>query len=124
MGIRTFWDNADKTIVRLDFASWGWLDVHAAIEEFLALSATVDYPVAALLNLREANVVPLEGALTNMQYLFHMLPDKLALVGVKPLGKIMLNIFFSMQPSYRQRVFLAETLDEARTLLNAARQIK
>lgn len=118
MAIRVVWDNAEKTIVRMDFeASWGWTDVHAALETLDTMRLSIDRLVAVIVNLTTANVMPLEGSITNLQYALNRIAVQIVFVAAKPIGKSVLDILSNVQPALKHQIAFATTLDEARKLL-------
>jgi hypothetical protein len=119
MSIQVVWDNAEKTIVRMDFGTWGWADVHAALKELATLSMDlVGTSIPVIVNLEHANAMPLVGAITNLRYIFieSETPYLFILVAVKPIGKVVLKMLSDIHPPLKQKVLLVNTLAEARAL--------
>jgi hypothetical protein len=117
MAIQVVWDNDEKTIIRMDFDDWQWTDLHAALEALLTLGKSSNEPLGVIVNLEKANVMPLEGALTNLQHALSVVEPRAVLVSVKPIGKAIFDILTKLNPAHRDKVLYAETVDEARALL-------
>lgn len=119
MPIRVVWDNEEKTIARMDFeSSWGWVEFREAQQILKGLRAAVTYGVPVILNLQNAQPMPLEGAVTNLKHSAqHDLTDNMVFVSIKPVAKELIRIFSEIQPEIRAKVFFAASLEEARKLL-------
>jgi hypothetical protein len=117
MGIHVLWDNDEKTIVRMDFEDWQWTDVHGALETFHTLAKSVNQPVQLIANMKNANVLPLEGAMTNLQHVMNVIEHKIVFVSAKSIGKAIFEVLSKVNPSYKEKLLYVETLDEARALL-------
>lgn len=128
-GIVVGWDNPEHTISRWDFVgSWQWDDWYVATRQALDLRAEVsDYPVVpTIFNFKHSGPAPLP-----LQLLPHLRAgaeimdprDYVVAAHCSGLMRSLIEIFRTLNPRLGERVLIAETLDDARTLIALRREV-
>lgn len=119
--IRVEFDNPEHTIIRWDFRGrWTWDDWYVSVQQVIALRASVnDKPVVpAIINFKLSGPLPL-GALPHARATGEFMDprDYVVIVHASGYMRSMIEAFRLLNPSFRERILLADTLDDARALI-------
>jgi len=123
MGIHLRWDDESRTRVIWEFdRTWNWKDYFAAQEQHMKLAAEVDYPVDAIVDMRESVSLP-SGVPTQFKRIAqaYNADSYSVLVGVSRFVSIMFDLFARVQPETARKILTAKSMDEARALLREKR---
>jgi hypothetical protein len=120
-GIRVEFDNPEQTIIRWDFKGrWMWDDWHEGASRALELrQMVIDTPVVpAIFNFKYSGPVPM-GALPHIRTAGELMDPRDYVVVANGSGFIrsLVDAFCTLNPSFRDKVMLADTLEEARALI-------
>jgi hypothetical protein len=119
--ITVVFDNPEKTIIRWDFRGrWTWDDWYAGTRRALELRATVyDTPcVPAIFDVKHSGPVPM-GALPHARTAMEMMDPRDYVIIAHASGFIrsITEAFRLLNPTFREKVFLARTVAEARQMI-------
>ena len=119
MGIRIFWDDDEKTVIRYEFEeSWTWEDLIAAVQKDDELMAEVDHTVHLILDMRAIRDVP-SNPMGHLRSIAGMVSPQLGLVifvGTNRWAQALVEIFYKVYKSQvkgMSGVAVVATLDEA-----------
>jgi hypothetical protein len=120
-GIKVEFDNPEQTIIRWDFRGrWTWDDWDISVRRVMALRQLVnDRPVVpAIINFKYSGALPL-GALPHARATGELMDarDYVVIVHASGYMRSMIEAFRLLNPSFRHRILLADTLDDARALI-------
>ena len=120
-GIRVEFDNPEQTIIRWDFRGrWTWDDWYVSVQRVMALrESVIDRPVVpAIINFKYSGALPL-GALPHARATGEFMDprDYVVIVHASGYMRSMIEAFRLLNPSFRHRILLADTLDDARALI-------
>lgn len=120
-GIRVEFDNPERTIILWDFRGrWTWDDWYVSVQQVMALRQSVnDRPVVpAIISFRHSGPLPL-GALPHARATGDFMDPRDYVVIAHASGYVrsMIEAFRTLNPSFRDRILLADSLDEARALI-------
>ncbi len=114
--ITVTWDNAEKTIVRLDYADpvKTWDEYHAAVAESNALAQTVSHPVDLIHN-PGATKMPPGNALMQISRAMRAQPDNVGSIYMVVKDSLARRILETLMRLFVTRnMHFADTLEEAR----------
>ncbi len=120
-GIRVEFDNPEQTVIRWDFRGrWTWEDWYVSVRQVMALRQSVnDRPVVpAIINFKYSGSLPL-GALPHARATGEFMDarDYAVIVNASGYVRSMIEAFRLLNPSFRERILLADTLAAARTMI-------
>lgn len=122
-GIIVDWDDLQtKACIRWDFYGvWSWDDWYAGMETALALRAEViDTPIVpAIFNFEHHLHPPFTGLLPNIRNGGELMDPRDFVVAAYPSGFVrrIIEVYLSIHPVMRERVFVVHSLDDARRLM-------
>lgn len=119
-GICVEWDNAEQTIIRWDFYVWTWDDFRAAAQQSSDMRALMKHVpnLPSILNFQHSSSIP-SGALAHARTAVpKMTADYTVLVGASAFARRLTQLFIELNPRIRGKVFIVDTLDDARKLIN------
>lgn len=122
-GIAVGWDDpAARAIIRWDFSGvWTWDDWYTATETALTLRAEViDTPIVpAIFNFQHHLHPPFTGLLPNLRNGGESMDPRDFVIAAYTSGfvRLMIEVYLAMQPTMRDRVLIADTLDDARQMV-------
>ena len=122
MTVQIYWDNDDKTIVRLDFRdSWTWDEAEAAVAKNTRMLDSVDHTVHAILDMSQSVDAP-PLALTHTRNLIakrHPRSGITVLVGANDVLSTFWKVFVQAYGRLvrADRYGFAQTAEEARQLI-------
>ncbi len=124
--IKVTWDNEQKTILHVHVhGAWTWANMETAIQEVTSLLDTVEHKVDTIFDATGAGPIPPNAFayLRKMNRSSHPNQDKVAVVGLTPLARTLMNTFskvYGLAKGSDTR-FMA-TLGEARAYLEQTRR--
>jgi hypothetical protein len=125
MKVSVSWDNDDKTAIRYDFEQgWTWSDFSAATVDGFALTRSVQHTVDSISYFKPGVELP-PNALFQFRKAMANAPKNrgvTVIVGGSLFIKTLVGAFSRIYPQLGQRLLLADSLEQARTLLSARRQ--
>ena len=117
MPIEVEWDNAEQTILRLDFhAPWNWEAYEAAVLKSSQLIGTAAQPVVMIVNGATIEQLP-QGALSHFRQSEFLVPGNLGcicVVNANPLIRLVISTVGKLSPQIGKRLRIADSLEEAR----------
>ncbi|MEZ4670958.1 MAG: hypothetical protein R3E39_23900 [Anaerolineae bacterium] len=120
MPITIYWDNPQKTIIRLDFqGSYNWNDFVEATKAATRLMLEVAHPVSILANMRPGNMPKNGNAIAIGRSAIQRMPanfDLLILV-TNPLVEVLGNAFRHLDREFREKMILVKSVEEAYEVL-------
>ncbi len=122
MGITVTWDDEEQTMLYLHFEpEWMWDTYYTAIRQVETLAGTVTHEVDLIVDVRDVGRVPGDYILHARRGL-SLLPDnfgRAALIGTgaQPLLSVTVDLLQRAFPVWKDRLFFAESLPEARAEL-------
>lgn len=128
MPITVAWDNEEKTIVRVTYSGrWTWEEAYTIPAKIRTLIAGLDYEVATIHDMRDANFLP-SGAITHTRDILSKPLDKVGLVvliGNSRFIEAMYQIFKKLYPRIVEQMNfrLVMTEAEAYRLIESARSV-
>jgi hypothetical protein len=127
MGITVVWDNDEQTIMRYDFeGQWVWSEFFAATAEAFTLTRSVTQTVDSISNFKPGAALP-SDALFQFRRAMATAPKNrgvTVIVGGSTLIKTMVIVFGKVNRQLGERLFLADTLDQARMLISSRYKTK
>lgn len=115
------WDNAQQTILRIDFArGWQWQDLFHVLEDANQLLDASPHPVSIIANPLSNFVHMPNGIIANIPRLVGMKHDKMNLaviVGNNHLVKLAVDLLVRLLPQDRNLIHYTTSLDDARTIV-------
>ena len=125
MPIKVTWDNEQKTILHVHVnGAWTWQEMETAIEQVFSLLDSVEHKVDTVFDATGAGPIPPNAFayLRRMNRATHPNQDNVAVVGMTPLARTLMNTFSKLYGLAKgsDTRFMA-TLDEARTYLSELR---
>jgi hypothetical protein len=120
--IRVEFDNPERTIIRWDFRGrWTWDDWYISVQQAIGLRDLVieKQVVPILMNFKHSGPLPL-GVLPHARATVEFMDPHDYVVVAQASGYVrsMLAAFYLLNPSFRDRILLADTLDDARALIH------
>ncbi len=120
MPINILWDNEQKTIIRFDFiGNWDWDEYWHCVERSNAMLSEVEHPVNTIANLHESAGLP-TGSIQQIKRTFDQAPRNLGIIVINQGGmfvRVMASAFARVYQRQSQRIFLAESLESARAII-------
>jgi len=127
MGITVLWDNDEQTIIRYDFEGrWVWSEFYTATENAFALTRSVTHTVDSISNFKPGAALP-SDALFQFRRAMATAPKNrgvTVIVGGSTLIKTMVIVFGKVNRQLSERLFLADTLEQARALISTCHSPK
>jgi len=125
MAILAAWDNDEKTIIRHDFdAAWSWDEFWELVRLNSAMVESVSpKDVDIIVNLGKS-MTPRGGlTMSNLRKArLSALPNQgIVVVVATPFMKALLSVFISFDPEMSEKLFIVETLEEARRMISERR---
>ena len=124
MSISTRWYDDQHKVIILQFeGDWNWDDLWAAQEEENQLAASVSYPLVALVDFSQSNLLPKGNILSNGRTSINKIHDNVAQIIVYVQSRtieVFTSLVVEMMPSWRNRVQVAKTLEDAQRLIAEA----
>ena len=120
MGIHFEWDDAKKVATIPVEAPWNWDDLKSVIDFAHDEIQAVGYPVAIIADLTRIGQLPAGNLVRQLQYSqAHTAKNVYAtvIVGAPYVVTTFLNIVMKVRPNPTDLVLFAQSLDEAKTLL-------
>jgi hypothetical protein len=127
MGITVLWDNDEHTVIRYDFeGQWIWSEFFVATGDAFTLTRSVSHTVDSISNFMPGAALPSDALFQFRRAMATAPPNRgvTVIVGGSTLIKTMVIVFGKVNRQLGARLFLADTLDQARTLLSARRSPK
>ena len=127
MPVHVNWDDAERTIIRVEYVgSWTWEECFEALSQANGLSASVDHPVARIVDTSEGSMTP-PNAMAQIPTLVKLVDPRMDMhvsVGANRLGHMMSDLFFRLgSPTVqRERYHWAESVEQARFLIRLYRE--
>jgi hypothetical protein len=122
MAIRVFWDDQDKTVLRYEFSGlWTWDEFHAAMRQGWAMLDSVQHPVDVINDFSVCDFVPPNSLSHFVRAARRTHPNSrhIVVVGVhNPFLRAIGTILGRMFPEMAQKMSYADSLEEARAMLN------
>jgi hypothetical protein len=122
MSIAVLWDNTEQTIIRYDFeGQWVWSEFFTATQQAFALTRSVPHTVDSISNFKPGAALPSDALFQFRRAMASAPPNRgvTVIVGGSTLIKTMVIVFGKINRQLGERLFLADTLDQARALLAA-----
>ncbi len=121
MSVTVAWDNAAHTIIRCEYE--GEIDgenVRAALAAVAALLEGIDYPVDFINNLSSAHIGS-EALIAGIRAMSDWPPHtrRVVVVSGQAAVRAAANVVRRLYPKWRRRVFIVDTVAEARQILAA-----
>ena len=124
MGVSVSWDNDDKTALRYDFKGrWTWQEFDAATVEAFAMTGSVPHIVDSISNFEIGAALPPNALFQFRRAMSKAPPNRgiTVIVGGSLFIKTMVTTFSRLNKQLGERLLIADTLNQARTLLAARR---
>jgi hypothetical protein len=127
MPVYVNWDDAEQTIIRLDYVgSWTWEECFEALSQAKALSASVDRPVARIIDTSKGSLTP-PNPLAQLPTLVKLVDPHMDFhvsVGANRLSHMMSDLFFRLGGTNVQRDLYhwAESVEQARFMIRLYRE--
>jgi hypothetical protein len=120
-GICVEWDNTEHTIIRWDFYVWTYADFHDAIQitfQMFAAAKLATHP-PSILNLTHSARIPL-GAFLHSRVALQLMDQQsyTVVAGASGFARQITEMFINFNPTARSKVFIADTLEEARLFIS------
>lgn len=125
MSVNVSWDNDDKTALRYDFkARWTWEEFDAATVQAFAMTGSVSHTVDSISNFETGAALPPNALFQFRRAMSKAPPNRgiTVIVGGSMFIKAMVTTFSRLNKQLGERLLLADSLDQARTLLASRRQ--
>jgi len=119
MGIRTSWDNENKTILRIEYeGSWTWEDFHKAHDEGNELIKSVSHRVAVIIDVSKSRLIP-SGALSRGKHVTENKPANQGMTAVVGANGFIQGLYDLFRKVYRKdfNLIYVSSLEEARARL-------
>lgn len=120
MNVTVSWDNPEKTIIRYDFEpTWTWPEFYQAVANAFAMTRSVGHTVDSISNFKPNAALP-PNALFQFRRAMIGAPKNRGLtviVGTSPYIRKMVGMFSQFNHSLGKRLVLADSLEDARSLL-------
>jgi hypothetical protein len=127
MSIITSWVDPEKTIARYEFVGqWTWDEMSVAIKEMYAMLGSVPHKVDIIIDLSGSSGEPPRGMLAHLRAGTMEARNNWnsgVFVGVSPFVRVLLNTFRRVEPRLAKRYAVANTIQEAQTLILNRRSI-
>ena len=121
-GICVEWDNPERSVIRWDFYDWTWDDFHAASQHTLKLFETDKggARTPSILNLKHSKRIP-PGVFPHSRFALDLMDesDYTVIAEASGLARTLTEIFLRFNRQAREKVFIVNTLDDARTFITA-----
>lgn len=128
MGVTVAWDNADKTVICLNFAApWHWADYDCAVAQAQVVIQEVNGPVDVIMNLLRGPALPIGRPFAHLGSAVTLLGSrmrKLIIVGGDTSSRNILSMFFGMFFPVGQKLFLVQTLEAAQAILMEHQELR
>jgi hypothetical protein len=120
------WDDADHTVIRWDFYDWTWDDFHAAAQQVEAMFTAANKPfyIPSILNLKHSGRIPI-GAFPHFSVAIDMMETDgwTVIAEASGFARTLAKVFMTFNPAAREKVYFAETLEDARRLIKQRRSL-
>ncbi len=125
MAIQVGWATEARRTIYVRYEKvWTWADFAAAKVQIDALLNSVPYTVDIISDSRESGGLPHGNALSHLGHSFQTAPGnigKVVVVGANPFFKSLLQILQTISLNHAaQNIRFSKTLDDARSLIDAA----
>lgn len=121
MTIITSWVDSEKTIARYDFVGrWTWEEMMVAIKEMYVMLDSVPHMVDIIIDLSQSPSEPPRGMLAHLRtgtMEARANWNSGIFVGVSPFVRVLINTFRRVEPGLAKRYAVANTVDEALTII-------
>lgn len=128
MGIRQWWDEKDKTLVRCEIrGEWTWEEFHEAMAQIRALARQVKYRVDMVIDLSEAGPLPMSAASLQLKNMLDRMPEHFGvtvLVTSDNYTRMVVESLDRVLPDARGRLYTTGTVNAARRIILLARSAK
>jgi hypothetical protein len=127
MPVHVNWDDAEHTIIRVDYVgSWTWDECFEALRQANALSASVDHPVARIVDDTKGSAAP-PNPLPQLPILIKLVDPRMDIhvsVGSNRFAHMMSDLFFRLgSPTVqRERYHWADSIEQARFMIRLYRE--
>lgn len=122
MPINVLWDNEERTIIRFDFiGNWDWNEYWHCVERSLTMLVQVTHPVDTIANLANSAGLP-TGSIQQVKRTFDQAHVNLGIIVINQGGmfvRVMASAFARVYRPQAQRIFLSESLENARAIIRA-----
>jgi hypothetical protein len=120
VGIRVYWDNSEKTILRQDYgAMWEWEEYEASFAEIHAHVGEVDHPIGIIADVGKIGRIP-PDAIMHGSRAVRELPDRVSLCVVVTPSRLTMMILQAIRAVTRyDKIRIAPSIDQARHLIAA-----
>lgn len=124
MAVRVYWLDEAKTLVQYDFVGdWTWEEFYPVLEEALVMEHSVSHRVDVVCDFRSAGALP-QNVLVNLKTVTEKAPPNSGLSVFVTTNRFFILTYdtaVKFYPKTRQFYAVAETIEEAHALINAAR---
>ncbi|MEO8610043.1 MAG: hypothetical protein ABI690_19270 [Chloroflexota bacterium] len=121
MTITTSWMDSEKTIARYELVGrWTWEEMTVAIKEMYAMLDSVPHAVDIIIDLSQSPSEPPRGMLAHLRtgtMEARVNWNSGVFVGVSPFVRVLINTFRRVEPGLAKRYAVANTVDEALTII-------
>jgi hypothetical protein len=121
MSITVTWDNAEKTIITIDFeGDWDWEAYDAGIDELHTKIRDVAHTVDILSYMPPGKTLPPGAPLNHLRRAFQQQPTNAGysvFIGGTTFGDAIVSVFSKMNKSVSEKIKVAETLEAGRALI-------
>ena len=126
MTIITSWMDSEKTIARYEFVGrWTWEEMTVAIKEMYAMLDSVPHGVDIIIDLSRSPSEPPRGMLAHLRtgtMEARVNWNSGVFVGVSPFVRVLINTFRRVEPGLAKRYAVANTVDEALSIILKRRE--
>jgi hypothetical protein len=125
MPIQVYWEDSEKTIVRYDFQGmWTWDDLYAVYYQAIAMETSVPHRVDIILDMLTSQRIP-GNALLHLKNLSEKQPPNVGLSIFVTRNAFVISMYNMAIKVYGKIAYyfrLANTLDDAHSMIEAARR--
>jgi hypothetical protein len=124
MSVTVQWDNDQKTIIRYDFVGyWDWADFREKAQEAFSMTRSVEHQVDTISNFLPTTHIP-KDAFIHFRRVMTDAPKNRGvnvIVGASQFIRALVTIFSRIYQQLGNRLVLADSLEQARNLLQSRR---
>ena len=124
MGVIVQWDNDDKTVIRYDFTGyWDWAEFREQAQTAFAMTRTVGHQVDTISNFLPGTHIP-KDAFIHFRRVMMDAPSNRGvnvIVGASQFIRALVTVFSRIYTQLGKRLILADSLEDARHILNKQR---
>ena len=121
MKIHYRWEDEDQTLMLVSLEEgWTWEEYYAVVQQLATTIRRLGHPVDAIVKNSARIPFPTGSALSHLRQIMRLVPDNIGvivLVSSNPFVKTINQVLFQLLPTTREIAELADTEDEARTII-------